>query len=238
MIDAGWGRIVTISSSSRPVGAPRMAHYAASKGGVIWLTKALAVELARQGITVNTIAPSLVDTPMARHAEAAGDLAAPVDTIAGFVPLGRAGTPADIAAGVLVPLRRRRRLHHRPVARRERRHVHLTPWKRRPSSSATVTSYVPTILTQGGWDPTHANGGAIAGPARPGAGCGADAGADDGEPVHRRPHPARRHRAAVPGGARGGAGGQEDPGGGPPAAVGVDGVDAARVTVLRLRTPT
>jgi NAD(P)-dependent dehydrogenase (short-subunit alcohol dehydrogenase family) len=75
-----------------------MAHYAASKGGVIGLTKALAVELARKGITVNTIAPSLVDTPMARHAEAAGDLAAPVDTIAGIVPLGRAGTPEDIAA--------------------------------------------------------------------------------------------------------------------------------------------
>ena len=50
-----------------------MAHYAASKGGVISLTKALAVELARSGITVNTIPPSLVDTPMARQAEAAGD---------------------------------------------------------------------------------------------------------------------------------------------------------------------
>ena len=45
---------------------PNMAHYAASKGGVIALTKALAVELARSGITVNTIPPSLVDTPMAR----------------------------------------------------------------------------------------------------------------------------------------------------------------------------
>jgi 2-hydroxycyclohexanecarboxyl-CoA dehydrogenase len=97
MISAGWGRIVTISSSSAQSGAPNMAHYAASKGGVIGLTKALAVELARQGITVNTIPPSLVDTPMARKAEAAGDFPG-VDVVGPMVPLGRAGTPADIAA--------------------------------------------------------------------------------------------------------------------------------------------
>jgi 2-hydroxycyclohexanecarboxyl-CoA dehydrogenase len=97
MLSAGWGRIVTISSSSAQSGAPNMAHYAASKGGVIALTKALAVELARQGITVNTIPPSLVDTPMARKAEAAGDFPG-VDVVGPMVPLGRAGTPADIAA--------------------------------------------------------------------------------------------------------------------------------------------
>jgi 2-hydroxycyclohexanecarboxyl-CoA dehydrogenase len=97
MLEAGWGRIVTISSQSAQSGAPNMAHYAASKGGVIGLTKALAVELARSGITVNTIPPSLVDTPMARKAEAAGDFPG-VDIIGPMVPLGRAGTPADIAA--------------------------------------------------------------------------------------------------------------------------------------------
>jgi NAD(P)-dependent dehydrogenase (short-subunit alcohol dehydrogenase family) len=97
MMDAGWGRIVTISSSSAQSGAPNMAHYAASKGGVISLTKTLAVELARSGITVNTIPPSLVDTPMARNAEAAGDFPG-VDVVGPMVPLGRAGTPADIAA--------------------------------------------------------------------------------------------------------------------------------------------
>lgn len=97
MLAAGWGRIVTISSSSAQSGAPNMAHYAASKGGVISLTKALAVELARQGITANTISPSLVDTPMARKAEAAGDFIG-VDVVAPMVPLGRAGTPDDIAA--------------------------------------------------------------------------------------------------------------------------------------------
>jgi 2-hydroxycyclohexanecarboxyl-CoA dehydrogenase len=97
MVAAGWGRIVTISSSSAQSGAPNMTHYAASKGGVIALTKALAVEFARQGITANTIAPSLVDTPMARAAEAAGDFPG-VDVVGPMVPLGRAGTPADIAA--------------------------------------------------------------------------------------------------------------------------------------------
>lgn len=94
---AGWGRIVTISSSSAQSGAPRMAHYAASKGGVIGLTKALAVDFARQGITVNTIPPSLVDTPMARQAESAGDFPG-VEVVAPMVPVGRAGTPEDIAA--------------------------------------------------------------------------------------------------------------------------------------------
>lgn len=95
MVAGGWGRIVTIASSSAQSGAPKMSHYAASKGGVIGLTKALAVELARSGITVNTIPPTLVDTPMARHA-APEDFPG-VDVVGPMVPLGRAGTPADIA---------------------------------------------------------------------------------------------------------------------------------------------
>jgi NAD(P)-dependent dehydrogenase (short-subunit alcohol dehydrogenase family) len=99
MLASQWGRIVTISSQSAQSGAPNMTHYAASKGGVIALTKALAVELARSGITANTISPSLVDTPMARAAEAAGDFIG-VDVVAPMVPLGRAGTPDDIAHAV------------------------------------------------------------------------------------------------------------------------------------------
>ncbi len=97
MLEAKWGRIVTIASSSAQSGAPRMAHYVASKGGVIGLTKALASELAGQGITANTITPSLVDTPMARHAESTGDFPG-IDVVGPMVPTGRAGTPADIAA--------------------------------------------------------------------------------------------------------------------------------------------
>jgi NAD(P)-dependent dehydrogenase (short-subunit alcohol dehydrogenase family) len=97
MVAAGWGRIVTISSSSAQSGAPNMAHYVASKGGVIGLTKALARELAANGITANTIPPTIVDTPMARKGEAHGDVP-PVETMARMVPLGRAGTPEDIAS--------------------------------------------------------------------------------------------------------------------------------------------
>ena len=97
MLAASWGRIVTIASSSAQSGAPRMAHYSASKGGVISLTRSLAVELARKGVTVNSVSPSLVDTPMARQAEAAGDFPG-VDVVGPMVPVGRAGTPADMAA--------------------------------------------------------------------------------------------------------------------------------------------
>jgi NAD(P)-dependent dehydrogenase (short-subunit alcohol dehydrogenase family) len=97
MLAAGWGRIVTISSSSAQSGAARMAHYVASKGGVVGLTKALAVELAPHGITVNTIPPGFIDTPMVRRAEARGDLPS-VDAVVARTPVRRAGTPDDIAA--------------------------------------------------------------------------------------------------------------------------------------------
>jgi NAD(P)-dependent dehydrogenase (short-subunit alcohol dehydrogenase family) len=96
MLAAGWGRIVTISSSSAQSGTARMAHYVASKGGVIGLTKALAIEYAPKGITVNTIPPGFIDTPMARRAEARGDLPS-IDAVAARTPVRRAGTPDDIA---------------------------------------------------------------------------------------------------------------------------------------------
>jgi 2-hydroxycyclohexanecarboxyl-CoA dehydrogenase len=96
MVAGGWGRIVTISSSSAQSGAPRMAHYSASKGGVISLTRSVAVDFARSGITANTIPPSLIDTPMVDQATAAGDFPG-VDIVGPMIPVGRAGTPADIA---------------------------------------------------------------------------------------------------------------------------------------------
>lgn len=98
MVEARWGRIVTISSASGQTGAPRMAHYAAAKGGVIALSKALALELAPSGITVNAIAPGIIDTPMLRRAEAAGDVADIAKMTRRTVPLGRAGSPEEIAA--------------------------------------------------------------------------------------------------------------------------------------------
>ena len=97
MLAANWGRIVTISSSSAQSGSARMAHYVASKGGVVGLTKALALELAPHGITVNSIPPGFIDTEMARRAEARGDLPS-IDAVAQRTPVRRAGTPDDIAA--------------------------------------------------------------------------------------------------------------------------------------------
>ncbi len=97
MLAAGWGRIVTISSSSAQSGVAKRAHYAASKGGVIALTKALAVEFAPSGITVNTIPPSIVDTPMARGPVAHRSLA----DVAAMTPVRRVGTPGDIGAACL-----------------------------------------------------------------------------------------------------------------------------------------
>jgi 2-hydroxycyclohexanecarboxyl-CoA dehydrogenase len=97
MVAARWGRIVTISSSSAQSGTRRMAHYVASKGGVIALTKALALDLAAYGITVNTIPPGAIDTPMMRRPIESGAMAS-MDQIVARAPLGRLGTPDDIAA--------------------------------------------------------------------------------------------------------------------------------------------
>jgi NAD(P)-dependent dehydrogenase (short-subunit alcohol dehydrogenase family) len=99
MLAGKWGRIVTISSSSAQSGAARMAHYVASKGGVIGLTKSLALELAPHGITVNTVPPGFIDTPMARRAETRGDLP-DFNAVVARTPVRRAGTAEDIAAAV------------------------------------------------------------------------------------------------------------------------------------------
>jgi len=100
MVAGRWGRIVTISSSSAQQGAPRMAHYSASKGGVIALTRTLAREYGRYGITVNTIPPSAVDTPMSRGSQAEGTLPDSA-VLAARIPVGRMGVPEDIAAACL-----------------------------------------------------------------------------------------------------------------------------------------
>ena len=98
MREARWGRIVTISSSSAESGAPRMAHYVASKAGVIGLTRALALDLARRGVTVNVVTPGMIDTPMLRRAASGGDIGTLEQTAAHAVPVGRPGTPEEIAA--------------------------------------------------------------------------------------------------------------------------------------------
>jgi 2-hydroxycyclohexanecarboxyl-CoA dehydrogenase len=94
MLEAGWGRVINISSSSAQTGAPAMAHYAASKGGVIGLTRALAIEFADKGITVNHVPPGFVDTPLVRQ----GPI--DVDAVARTMPMKRAGRPEDVAYAV------------------------------------------------------------------------------------------------------------------------------------------
>ncbi|KOU56996.1 short-chain dehydrogenase [Streptomyces sp. MMG1533] len=98
MKEAGWGRIVNISSSSAQSGQPYMTHYVASKAGLIGFTKALALELGPAGITVNTVPPGFVDTPMLRASEERGLLGGSVEHHAELTPVRRAGRPEDIAA--------------------------------------------------------------------------------------------------------------------------------------------
>jgi NAD(P)-dependent dehydrogenase (short-subunit alcohol dehydrogenase family) len=97
MIASGWGRIINISSTSGISGGTSGVHYAASKGGVIALTKAYANELASKGITVNTIAPSKIETEMLKHAIKPGH----EEKLKAKIPAGRFGKPEEIAEAVL-----------------------------------------------------------------------------------------------------------------------------------------
>jgi 2-hydroxycyclohexanecarboxyl-CoA dehydrogenase len=96
MADAGWGRIVNISSSSTHSGVARMTHYVAAKSAVNGLTKSLALEYGPSGITVNAIPPGFIDTPMLRAAEERGDTN--FERALAMTPVRRAGRPEDIAA--------------------------------------------------------------------------------------------------------------------------------------------
>lgn len=97
MVEAGWGRIVNISSSSAHSGQPYMAHYVAAKSAVNGLTKSLALEYGPSGITVNAVPPGFIDTPMLRNAETQGFLGDVEQNIA-RTPVRRMGKPEDIAA--------------------------------------------------------------------------------------------------------------------------------------------
>ncbi len=98
MVEAGWGRIVNISSSSTYSGQPFMAHYVAAKSAVNGLTKSLALEYGPSGITVNAVPPGFIDTPMLRSAESRQLLGGTVEDHINRTPVRRVGKPEDIAA--------------------------------------------------------------------------------------------------------------------------------------------
>jgi 2-hydroxycyclohexanecarboxyl-CoA dehydrogenase len=98
MVEAGWGRIVNISSSSTHSGQPFMAHYVAAKSAVNGLTKSLALEYGPRGITVNAVPPGFIDTPMLRSAESRHLLGGTVEDHINRTPVRRVGRPEDIAA--------------------------------------------------------------------------------------------------------------------------------------------
>jgi NAD(P)-dependent dehydrogenase (short-subunit alcohol dehydrogenase family) len=97
MIKNKWGRIINIASISYGgcgIAFPLIAHYTASKGGVVALTEALALELTSQGINVNAICPGAIDTDMAKGVKEGGQLA----QVLARIPKGRLGQPEEIAS--------------------------------------------------------------------------------------------------------------------------------------------
>ena len=90
MIRSRWGRIINVSSIAALTGNAGQVNYSAAKGALNAATKSLAREVASRGITVNAVAPGIIETPMSENAFDAQD-------IARMVPMKRAGSPAEVA---------------------------------------------------------------------------------------------------------------------------------------------
>ncbi len=96
MMKRRWGRIINITSIVGVTGNPGQANYAASKAGMIGMSKSLAAEVASRGVTVNCIAPGFIDTAMTQALDEAQH-----ERLLGAIPAGRLGTSDDVAAGAV-----------------------------------------------------------------------------------------------------------------------------------------
>ncbi len=102
MIDRKWGRIVNIGSDAGRVGSSLEAVYSGAKGGVIAFTKTIAREVARQGITANTVCPGPTDTPLLGEITGASDDGEKIiGAMARAVPMKRLGQPDEVASAVV-----------------------------------------------------------------------------------------------------------------------------------------
>jgi acetoacetyl-CoA reductase len=97
MVDRGWGRVINVSSVNGPKGAFGQTNYSAAKAGIHGFTKALALEVARKGVTVNTISPGYIGTKMVT--------AIPKEIldskILPQIPIGRLGKPDEVAGLII-----------------------------------------------------------------------------------------------------------------------------------------
>ena len=122
MVERGWGRIVNIGSDAGRVGSSLESVYSGAKGGVIAFTKTIAREVARSGVTANTVCPGPTDTPMlaadGRPSEQGEKV---IEAMKRAVPMKRLGDAGGRRRRGRVPRLRGGGLHHRPDAVGERR---------------------------------------------------------------------------------------------------------------------
>lgn len=102
MVDRGSGSVVNISSLNGLVGFPLSTAYGSAKGGLVVLTRDLAIELGSSGVRINCVCPGVIATPMMeRWTKSMPDQAAAQEMLRGTMPVGRLGTAAEVAAAIL-----------------------------------------------------------------------------------------------------------------------------------------